>query len=154
MMVMKILKSHPESEEAKELIEELSSLLFEITGDDGKSSFSNHEFDSPRSTFIVIQNNGENVACGSIRPLTNDICEIKRMYAKRPGMGLGKRVLDELEKQAEAFGFKEICLSTRRINKNAVDFYLANNYLISESYGKYKNRPESVCLTKKIRKIE
>ncbi len=125
-------------------------MLLEVTGDNGKSSFSNLEVDPTRSSFIVIQNKGENLACGSIRPLTDEICEIKRMYSRKPGMGLGKHVLNELEHQAKELGFKGICLSTRKINKKAVDFYLANNYSVCEPYGKYRNQPESVCFSKRI----
>lgn len=147
-MPVKIIKSHPESNEAKELIRELSELLLEITGDDGKSSFSNGDMDSPRSTFIVAQVKGENLACGSIRPLTKYTCEIKRMYSKKTKVGLGRQVLNELEKQAKEFGYKEICLSTRKVNKNAVNFYLANGYSPCESYGKYKDLSESICLSK------
>lgn len=149
-MTVKIINSHPEAEEARELIRELSNLLFEITGDDGRSSFASHDIDSPRSSFIVIQVNGESLACGSIRPLTDKTCEIKRMYSKKSGIGLGRQVLTELEKQARELGFEEICLSTRRINKNAVDFYRANGYLTCESYGKYIHQPESICLSKSI----
>ena len=149
-MTIQIINSHPESAEAKELINELSEILIELTGDNGKSSFSDKEFDSPRSSFIVIQNNGENVACGSIRPISNDVCEIKRMYSKKPGHGFGGQVLKELENRAKEFGFKEIWISTRIINKKAVDFYKANKYSLCESYGKYKNQPESICLSKDL----
>jgi GNAT superfamily N-acetyltransferase len=149
-MSIKIIKSHPSSVEARELIEELSDLLLKITGDNGKSSFTNHAFDLPRSTFIIVQDKGHNVACGSIRPISDDVCEIKRMYSRKPGHGFGKKVLNELEAQARKFGYKEIWLSTRKINSKAIAFYTAHKFAIRDRYGKYKSHVESVCLSKKV----
>ncbi len=150
-MSFEIIKTHPDSPEAKNLIEELSHSLYAITGDDGKSSFNSQVFDLPGSSFIVLRKSGVDLACGSIWPISDDVCEIKRMYSKKPGQGFGWIVLRELEKLALEFGYKEIWLSTRKINKQAVDFYLNNNYLICESYGKYKQSSKSICLSKKLR---
>ena len=147
-MTIKIIESRPDSEEAKGLIAELSEVLQKITGDDGTSSFSNEEFDHLKSSFLVLQDDGKSVACGSIRPLGEDACEIKRMYCRKTGKGLGKQMLQALEIKAVNLGFNEIRLSTRKINSTAVEFYKANNYAICEAYGKYLHQPESICLSK------
>jgi N-acetylglutamate synthase-like GNAT family acetyltransferase len=150
-MSIKVIQSHPSSVEARELIEELSNVLLRVTGDNGKSSFSNQDYDLPRSSFIIIQENGESIACGSIRPISDDVCEIKRMYYRKYRRGFGKKVLNELEKQAREFGYKEIWLSTRIINEEAILFYTANDYAVCDSYGKYKNQTESICLSKRLK---
>lgn len=147
-MAVTIIESHPESEEAKGLIAELSEVLRNITGDDGTSSFSNEDFDQPKSSFLVLRDGGKSVACGSIRPLDKNICEIKRMYCRESGQGFGKLVLEALEAKAQEFGFEEIRLSTRRVNSTAVAFYLGNGYSFCASYGKYLQQPESICLSK------
>jgi GNAT superfamily N-acetyltransferase len=149
-MVVEFIRADPESPEARELVEELSVLLNQITGDDGKSSFNHKDMADPRAAFVIMKVDREYVACGSLRPITDEVCELKRMYSKRQGLGYGRAMLLELEKTAKDLEYREIWLSTRKVNKKAVDFYLKNNYLEQESYGKYKKTDLSICLSKKI----
>ncbi len=149
-MIFEIVKADPESCEARNLIEELSHVLLDITGDNGKSSFKNSDIDSSRAVFLVLYENGKSVACGAIRPVTEEVGEIKRMYSRSTGLGFGRKVLLELEKMAIEFGYKEIWLSTRRINRKAVNFYLNNGYSEHEAYGKYRFTDKSICLAKKL----
>jgi GNAT superfamily N-acetyltransferase len=77
------------------------------------------------------------------------VAELKRMYA-RPGSGGGLALLTALEAQALGFGYREVWLSTRRVNVNALAFYARNGYVPVENYGRYVGRPESVCLGKRL----
>ena len=128
----------------------MSDELFQITGNDGRSSFSNEDIQEARSVFIIALVEDEAVGCGGLRQISHDICEIKRMYAKYRGQGIGKELLSALENRAREFGYKEIWLETRRINENAVNFYLQQEYQARENYGKYIGKDEAICFEKII----
>ena len=91
------------------------------------------------------QHQGNAVGCGALRPLQDDVAELKRMYA-RPGSDAGKHILAALEWHAVIFGYTEVWLSTRRVNRRALDFYRRNGYVPVPAYGKYVGSQVSACL--------
>ncbi|WP_092207701.1 GNAT family N-acetyltransferase [Desulfoluna spongiiphila] len=134
------------------LVNELSEILSRITGDSGKSSFNEYEFEQNGGKFIVAYENDNAIACGSIRQFDEESCEIKRMYSRKSG--LGKQVLKELENQAKLLKYTKLMLSTRRVNLKAVNFYMRNGFIEIPPYGKYKSRKESICLAKILPNIQ
>ncbi|MDG9668603.1 GNAT family N-acetyltransferase [Hahella sp. CR1] len=146
--VEEILFCSPRDPMAATLVEELSQALRNLTGDDGRSSFSEADAETPNSAFVVLLQNGAPVACGALRPLQDDCAEVKRMYSRRPGGGLA--VLLALERRARELGYREICLSTRKINDRAVSFYRKHGYVIAQPYGKYRETDLSVCFSKRL----
>ncbi|WLQ14968.1 GNAT family N-acetyltransferase [Hahella aquimaris] len=138
----------PRNPMAAALVEELSQALRYLTGDDGRSSFSEADVETPDSAFVVLLRGGAPVACGALRPLLNDCAEIKRMYSRSPGGGLV--VLAALERRAGELGYREIRLSTRKINDRAIAFYRKHGYVITEPYGKYRETDLSVCFSKRL----
>jgi GNAT superfamily N-acetyltransferase len=140
----------PESSDARVLIGELDAALAAICGDSGSGSFDPADVRGPGAVFLVARD-GQGVAlgCGALRPLLPGVAELKRMYA-RPGSGAGRFLLAALEAQAAAFGYREVRLSTRRVNVNALAFYGRNGYEAIENYGRYAGRAESVCLCKHL----
>lgn len=150
MSSLTIRECSPSDEEAKHLLAALSNELFQITGNDGRSSFSNDDVQDARSVFLIAVSNREAVGCGGLRQLTKEVCEIKRMYAKYRGLGIGEKLLHALEERAQGFGYQEIWLETRKVNENAVKFYLGHGYRVRDNYGKYIGRDEAICFEKKI----
>ncbi len=139
------------NEEALELLEELSDSLEAITGNNGKASFRLEDMQEPRSVFVIAKDcDGKAVGCGAIRSITGDIAEVKRMYARVIGKGVGTEILSFLEMRAKGLGYTTLWLETRRINGNAVRFYERNGYLIRENYGKYIGNIEAVCFEKRL----
>jgi N-acetylglutamate synthase-like GNAT family acetyltransferase len=95
------------------LLEGLSKLLESITGDSGKGSFNLSDVCVPRALFVIARNqNGEAVGCGAIRPIGENIAEVKRMYAKIRGMGIGTEILTYLEIQAQKLRYSALWLET------------------------------------------
>jgi putative acetyltransferase len=94
------------------------------------------------------------VGCGALRGLEvggrDDVAEIKRMYATRPGSGIGVTLLRALEERARVFGYTVVMLETRRINVTALGFYARHGYVITENYGPYVGRADAVCLSKSL----
>jgi len=140
----------PDSSEARLLIGELEAALAALCGDSGAGSFDPAGVRGPGAVFLIARDGqGAALGCGALRPLAPAVAELKRMYA-RPGSGAGACLLAALEAQAAAFGYREVCLSTRRVNVRALAFYARNGYGTAENYGRYAGREESVCLCKRL----
>lgn len=155
---MRCAPADPDSREARALIAELDAALSAITGDSGAASFDANDVRGAGAVFLLAYGSDEAPAgCGALRPFLHGlgtdaeagVAELKRMYA-RPGSGAGRILLDALERQALAMGYREIRLSTRRINARAVDFYRRHGYQPVAAYGKYAGSEISVCLGKRL----
>lgn len=141
----------PFSEEATSLMEELSKRLRDITGNGGRNSFDPNDVCKEKAMFVIARDeNGSAIGCGAFRPMDEKTAEVKRMYAKEKGSGVGNLILSYLESQASQMGYESFRLETRVINKNAVSFYQRNGYEVIPNYGHYKDRRESICFEKKI----
>ncbi len=149
---MQIAPIDPDDPDVRRLIAELDAALAAITGDSGAASFDANDVRGPRAVLLVARaEDGAPLGCGALRPLEGDalIGEIKRMYA-RPGSGAGARLLAALEEQAARLGYRELRLSTRRVNARAVDFYRRHGYGEAPAWGKYVGSAVSVCLGKTL----
>lgn len=145
-------KSDPFSPDSCSLVEKLSAELAAITGDSGKSNFTIDSMDGDRSLWVLARNEkGDATGCGAIRPLTENIAELKRMFSDRSAPGVGKALLNFLETSAKNMGYTEIWLETRHVNHKAVNFYKNNGYVLIENYGPYIGRDEAVCFSKILR---
>jgi ribosomal protein S18 acetylase RimI-like enzyme len=138
----------PDAIEARGLIAELDAALAAICGDSGAQSFDANDVRGARSVFLLARDaSGNALGCGALRPIDDDVAEVKRMYA-RPGSGAGVRLLGELERRALGFGYRAIWLETRKVNGRAVAFYERHGYRVIPNYGKYVGREDAVCLGK------
>ena len=133
------------------LLDRLSEVLAEITGDSGRSSFDPRDLMLPKSLFVVGRAaDGTPLGCGAYRPLADGVAEVKRMFAAPGTSGVGSAVLAYLEASARADGYREIWLETRRVNERAVRFYRRHGYGEIANYGRYVGRPEAICLAKPL----
>lgn len=149
--MLRIGAEDPGTPDAAALIEELSAALEVITGDSGKSSFDAADVRGAGACFAVARTaDGVAVGCGAIRPLSDGVAELKRMYARPGNPGVGSALLVFLEAQAAALEYRAIWLSTRAVNQRAIGFYRAQGYVTIPNYGKYAGRAESVCLAKQL----
>jgi hypothetical protein len=148
---MKIIKKNPTETDAILLMEELSKSLEAITGDNGKNSFDPNDVCVPRSLFVIAYDENERaIGCGGIRPIDENIAEVKRMFAKVKTLGIGTEILLYLEIQAKKLGYSVLRLETRLINEKAVSFYKKRGYTVIPNYGKYVNNTKAICFEKKI----
>jgi GNAT superfamily N-acetyltransferase len=147
---VEVRRAPADSAEARVLLRELSDTLAAMTGASGEAGFSPDNVAGPRAAFAIAYQYGAPAGCGAIRPLDEDTAELKRMYARRGGRGVGKSLLAFLETEAARLGYRAMALETRRVNEKAVRFYLANGYGICENYGRYAGRAEAVCFRKEL----
>jgi predicted N-acetyltransferase YhbS len=111
-MTIELTETAPDAPHALALIHELSERLNAITGNDGGKNFDLGSVRSPRARFVVASLDGQPVGCGALRPIDLPdhprVCEIKRMYARTKGQGIGSRILQYLEHHAAALGYREV----------------------------------------------
>ncbi|MEM6160957.1 GNAT family N-acetyltransferase [Erwinia sp. P6884] len=149
--MISIEKSNPLLPESQALIEQLSAELAGITGDNGKRHFDSAEMRSGRALWVVARDkNGAAIGCGGLRPLSQEIAELKRMFSVRSLPGIGTALVNFLENSARALGYSEIWLETRRINIGAVAFYQKQGYREIANYGPYVGWEEAICFCKKL----
>lgn len=142
---LEIVDCDPTCAEAVQLVEALTEELFRLTGARGLAPWRAEHSAQPRGAFLVARAEGAPVGCGALRPVSEQVAEIKRMYAAQPGRGIGACVLRALEERARGLGYATIWLETRRVNEAAVQFYRRKGYNERPNYGVYVGREECVC---------
>jgi len=94
-------------------------------------SAADHEMTPPAGLFLVATLHGEPVGCGALKfPYPGAPAEVKRMWVAPSvrGLGLGRRLLAELEARAAAHGVRVLRLETNRALAEAVSLYRSAGY--------------------------
>jgi putative acetyltransferase len=140
---------------AAQLMRELSAeiaLRYSDLGDDGSGSFSPSDALAPRSAFVVARLGGQPVGCGALRPMDSESAEIKRMFvaAKARRLGIGRRILVELERLAGECGYRVMRLETGNRQPEAIALYEGYGFCRIPPFGKYVGNPVSTCFEKSV----
>jgi DNA-binding MarR family transcriptional regulator/predicted N-acetyltransferase YhbS len=94
------------------------------------------ELRPPAGLLLVARLRGEPVGCGAVRFAPGEPAQLKRMWIAESvrGLGLGRRLLDELESRAAANGCDTVRLETNRALGEAIDMYRASGYVEVEPF--------------------
>ena len=89
-----------------------------------------HELVAPAGALMIASLRGRPVGCGALKFHGRAPAELKRMWVSREarGLGLGRRLLAELERHAIASGVKVVRLETNRTLKEAIALYRSSGY--------------------------
>ena len=89
-----------------------------------------HELTPPAGLFLVATRRGEPVGCGALKFHREAPAEIKRMWVAPAarGLGLGRRLLTELEAHPAANGVRVLRLETNRVLAEAISLYRTSGY--------------------------
>jgi GNAT superfamily N-acetyltransferase len=125
------------------LIDELQGGYVTLYGSHDVDPTSPAAFRPPDGLFLLGRLDGTPVAMGGFRRRGADAAELKRMYvaASARGLGLGRRVLAELERAARAAGFARIVLNTGYRQLAAIALYESSGYLPIAPFGHYAEMP-------------
>lgn len=84
----------------------------------------------PRGAFLVARLRGRPVGCGALKLHGDRPAEIKRMWVdpSARGLGLGRRLLADLEGRARQAGAPGTCLETNRALTEAIRLYRSSGY--------------------------
>ncbi|HEV2442204.1 MAG TPA: helix-turn-helix domain-containing GNAT family N-acetyltransferase [Steroidobacteraceae bacterium] len=100
---------------------------FELHADDAPAA---HELAPPAGCMLVARLFGDPVGCGAIRTLGPGVAEIKRMWVSPQvrGLGVGRRLLAELERAAIGRRLRTIRLDTNGSLAEALSLYRMSGY--------------------------
>lgn len=125
----------PGSADARRCIEAYFATLHERfdTGFDPAVSIRADEADLtlPAGLLLVARLHGRPLGCGALKLHGRRPAEIKRMWvsADARGLGLGRRLLAELEREAWARGARQTRLETNRSLLEAISLYRSSGYV-------------------------
>jgi DNA-binding MarR family transcriptional regulator/GNAT superfamily N-acetyltransferase len=88
------------------------------------------EYAAPGGLLLVARLRDEPVGCGALRFIDGEPSQVKRMWVARSarGLGLGRRLLAELEERARERGATAIRLETNRVLSEAISLYRSAGY--------------------------
>ena len=88
------------------------------------------EMTPPAGLFLVATADGEPVGCGGLKFHGDAPAEVKRMWVapSARGLGVGRRLLAELEAHAAARGVRVLRLETNRALREAISLYRSAGY--------------------------
>ena len=89
-----------------------------------------HELRPPAGLFLIATLRSEPVGCGGLKFHGADPAELKRMWVADTarGLGIGRRLLGELESRAAAAGAPAIRLETNKALSEAISLYRSAGY--------------------------
>jgi DNA-binding MarR family transcriptional regulator len=95
-----------------------------------------HELTPPAGCFLIAYLHGEPVGCGGVKHLPGGPSDIKRMWVSPAarGLGLGRRLLGELEQRVLAGGATVARLETNRVLVEAIGLYRSAGYVEVEAF--------------------
>jgi GNAT superfamily N-acetyltransferase len=93
-------------------------------------------FEPPGGSFLVMRLHGKPVGCGGFKRDAADTAYLKRMWVAREarGLGLGRRLLAELEDRARTLGYRKIRLETEKSLTEAQRLYRSSGYVEVPSF--------------------
>jgi len=124
----------PHSADARWCIDQYISELnerFEAGWDPARSiSADADELMAPHGLMLVARLRGRPVGCGALKFHRDAPVELKRMWVSRDarGLGLGRRLLVELESHARSSGASVVRLETNRALQEAIQLYRTSGY--------------------------
>jgi len=132
--LVEIAPADPASPEAVDCIRAYFAELGDRTGggfDPATSiSLAPHELRPPAGLLLLARLDGEPIGCGAVRRSGGDTAEIRRMWvaARARGLGVGRRLLGELEAWARASGARVARLETNGALTEAIALYRSAGY--------------------------
>src|SRR5947208_2175048 len=94
------------------------------------------EVTPPNGVFLVAYLDTEPIGCGALKFHGTDAAEIKRMWVadSARGLGIGRRLLRELEGRAETHGNRGVRLDTNGTLIEAIAMYRAHGYIEIDAF--------------------
>lgn len=142
-------------ETSRALITALNTELSALYPEAGATHFQldPHEVAEGRGAFLVLSIDGRPVGCGAVRLIDAETGELKRMYVSPAmrGRGLGRTLVEALEREARALGASRLVLETGIRQHAAMALYRQTGFQEIPLYGEYCESPDtSVCMGKTI----
>lgn len=132
---VRIVAEAPESGEARWCFDRYFAELkgrFEAGFDPAKSiSAEDRELTPPAGVLVIARLDGRPIGCGALKVKGGGVGEVKRMWVSPDarGLGVGRRILEELEARARGFGLATLRLETNKSLTEAQALYRGCGYV-------------------------
>ena len=132
---VRIVAEAPESGEARWCFDRYFAELkgrFETGFDPAKSiSAEDRELTPPAGVLVIARLDGRPIGCGALKVKGGGVGEVKRMWVSPDarGLGVGRRILEELEARARGFGLATLRLETNKSLTEAQALYRSCGYI-------------------------
>ena len=105
----------------------------------------------PGGRLFVADAGTELAGCVAYRPHALGVCEMKRLYLRPAfrGLGLGRRLIDQLAVEAVATGYREMVLDTLPLMAAAIGLYRSAGFVETQPYT-YNPVPGAVYFRKAL----
>jgi GNAT superfamily N-acetyltransferase len=96
----------------------------------GAPSATPQDFSPPQGSFLLVEDGARPIACGGVKRLTDQACEIKRMYVvpDARGHGVAGLLLEALEDEGRRLGYAIARLDTGPHQAHAQQLYERAGY--------------------------
>ena len=96
------------------------------------------DYAPPRGRLLI----AEGAGCIALRPIDDDICEMKRLYVRpeHRGSGLGRRLVQAIIDEARSIGYRRMRLDTMPVMDKAQALYASFGFREIEAY-RYNPEP-------------
>ena len=94
------------------------------------------KYGPPEGALILALVDGKGAGCIALRKISDDICEMKRLYVRDDyrGLGIGKRLINMLLEDARRLNYSYIRLDTLPTMKEAQGLYTSFGFYDIEPY--------------------
>lgn len=142
----------PDSADAVALVTELEAHLAARYPAESRHGYSVEKLIREGVAFFVARVDGAAAACGGVQIYGGEYAELKRMYVRPQfrGLGLGKRMLDELAAHARSRGVRLLRLETGVDQTEAIGLYEGFGFRRRPPFGAYRDDPLSLFFEKEL----
>ena len=94
------------------------------------------KYGEPLGRLYLLLVDGDAAGCIALRPLSEDVCELKRLYI-RPiyrGKYLSSLLLDRVVDEARGIGYRRMVLDTLPCLESAIRLYISHGFTFTERY--------------------
>ncbi len=111
------VETNKDIESTKNLLTEYNdSLGFDLDFQDFEEELVNlpGEYNPPRGCLLLAEYENQPAGCVALRPLSDEICEMKRLYVRPQfrGLGIGRALAEAIIEQARKIGYTLMRLDT------------------------------------------
>ena len=149
MTHIKIIRTNASHPAFRQMVSLLDKELAITDGDEHDYYHQYNQIDDIRYAIVAALEN-EPVGIGAIKPLSEGVMEVKRMFVleQHRGFGVAANLLQALEAWALELGTGTLVLETGKRQPAAIALYEKCGYTRIPNYGQYAQMDNSVCFNK------